>query len=134
MASPDSICSGLVRAIPGVEQEETDGESGVKKGPHTVAGPNGYLHSYPSCRVVTCAEARLVSPLYIRMFSGHPTDVNVFRYMPPHINPDKSNIKNSENTALFLTSCFEYIFIGIVLNAGRPFRQPMNQNCKFKRK
>lgn len=46
------------------------------------------------------------------------------------MNPVKSNIKNSENTVLFLMSCFEYIFIGVVLNAGRPFRQPMYQNCK----
>ncbi|RYP48964.1 hypothetical protein DL768_005236 [Monosporascus sp. mg162] len=52
-------------------------------------------------------------------------------YRPPHVNPDKSNIKNSENTALFLVSCFEYIFIGVVLSAGRPFRQPMTQNWPF---
>ncbi|KAI0019616.1 hypothetical protein F4780DRAFT_745751 [Xylariomycetidae sp. FL0641] len=52
-------------------------------------------------------------------------------YRPPHVNPDKSNIKNSENTALFLMSCFEYIFIGVVLSAGRPFRQPMTQNWPF---
>lgn len=31
---------------------------------------------------------------------------------------------------MFLTSCFEYILIGVVLSAGRPFRQPMYQNCK----
>ncbi|KAI1339008.1 hypothetical protein F5Y15DRAFT_89450 [Xylariaceae sp. FL0016] len=52
-------------------------------------------------------------------------------YIPPHVNPDKSNIKNSQNTALFLVSCFEYIFIGVVLSAGRPFRQPMTQNWPF---
>ncbi|KAI1462204.1 hypothetical protein F4805DRAFT_409700 [Annulohypoxylon moriforme] len=52
-------------------------------------------------------------------------------YIPPHVNPEKSNIKNSENTALFLVSCFEYIFIGVVMSAGRPFRQPMNQNWPF---
>lgn len=51
-------------------------------------------------------------------------------YIPPYVNPEKSNIKNSENTTLFLMSCFEYIFIGVVLSAGKPFRQPMNQNCK----
>ena len=43
----------------------------------------------------------------------------------------KSNIRNSENTVLFLVSCFEYIFSGIILNAGRPFRQPTIQNCKI---
>lgn len=51
-------------------------------------------------------------------------------FIPPTIDPEKSNILNSENTALFLTSCYEYIFAGVVLNAGRPFRQPALQNCK----
>jgi cation-transporting P-type ATPase 13A2 len=31
---------------------------------------------------------------------------------------------------LFLTSCFEYILAGIVLNAGRPFRQRPIHNCR----
>ncbi|KAK3945050.1 vacuolar cation-transporting ATPase YPK9 [Diplogelasinospora grovesii] len=52
-------------------------------------------------------------------------------FIPPKINPDKSNIENSENTALFLTSCFEYILAGVVLNAGRPFRQAASQNWPF---
>ncbi|KAI1377354.1 hypothetical protein F4677DRAFT_416128 [Hypoxylon crocopeplum] len=52
-------------------------------------------------------------------------------YIPPRVNPEKSNVKNSENTALFLVSCFEYIFIGVVMSAGRPFRQPMTQNWPF---
>lgn len=50
-------------------------------------------------------------------------------FIPPVVDPDKSNIKNSENTALFLVSCFEYILSGVVLNAGKPFRQSMWQNC-----
>lgn len=54
----------------------------------------------------------------------------VNRYIPPRINHDKSNIKNSENTALFLISCFEYILAGVVLNAGPPFRQKASQNCE----
>jgi len=52
-------------------------------------------------------------------------------FIPPTVNPEKSNIENSENTALFLTSCFEYILAGVVLNAGRPFRQPALQNCRL---
>jgi cation-transporting ATPase 13A3/4/5 len=52
-------------------------------------------------------------------------------FIPPVINHDKSNIENSENTALFLTSCFEYILAGVVLNAGRPFRRSALHNCKF---
>ena len=52
-------------------------------------------------------------------------------YVPPKVNHEKSNIKSSENTALFLISCFEYIFSGIVLNAGPPFRQGTTQNCEY---
>ncbi|KAI2643480.1 hypothetical protein GGS21DRAFT_496608 [Xylaria nigripes] len=52
-------------------------------------------------------------------------------FIPPLVNPDDTNIQNSENTALFLVSCFEYVFIGVVLNAGKPFRQPMTQNYPF---
>lgn len=52
-------------------------------------------------------------------------------FIPPKVNHDKSNIKNSENSALFLVSCFEYILSGVVLNAGRPFRVPMRQNWPF---
>lgn len=52
-------------------------------------------------------------------------------YVPPKVKHEKSNIKNSENTALFLTSCFEYIFAGVVLNAGAPFRQPTVKNWPF---
>ncbi|PKS05222.1 hypothetical protein jhhlp_008593 [Lomentospora prolificans] len=52
-------------------------------------------------------------------------------YIPPKIKHRKSNIKNSENTALFLVSCFEYILSGVVLNAGPPFRQPARQNWPF---
>ncbi|EFX01083.1 p-type ATPase [Grosmannia clavigera kw1407] len=52
-------------------------------------------------------------------------------FVPPVVDPDKSNIKNSENTALFLVSCFEYIFSGVVLNAGPPFRQSLWRNWPF---
>ncbi|KAK3686010.1 hypothetical protein B0T22DRAFT_410822 [Podospora appendiculata] len=52
-------------------------------------------------------------------------------FIPPKINPGKVNIKNSENTVLFLTSCLEYILAGVVLNAGRPFRQGALQNWPF---
>jgi cation-transporting ATPase 13A3/4/5 len=52
-------------------------------------------------------------------------------YIPPVIDPEKSNVENSENTALFLTSCFEYIFAGMVLNAGRPFRHSALHNCRL---
>ncbi|KAM7201515.1 hypothetical protein V8F33_003339 [Rhypophila sp. PSN 637] len=52
-------------------------------------------------------------------------------FIAPEIDLDHSNIENSENTALFLVSCLEYIFAGVVLNAGRPFRQPALRNWPF---
>lgn len=52
-------------------------------------------------------------------------------FIPPVVDHDKSNIKNSENTALFLVSCFEYIFSGVVLNAGPPFRVGVWKNWPF---
>ncbi|KAK2047693.1 ATPase [Colletotrichum somersetense] len=52
-------------------------------------------------------------------------------YIPPRIEHDKSNIMNSENTVLFLVSCFEYILAGVVLNAGPPFREPALKNWPF---
>ncbi|TWU77492.1 hypothetical protein ED733_007130 [Metarhizium rileyi] len=52
-------------------------------------------------------------------------------YEPPKVGHDEPNIKNSENTALFLSSCFEYILSGVVLNAGPPFRQKSTKNWPF---
>ncbi|ATY66433.1 ATPase type 13A2 [Cordyceps militaris] len=52
-------------------------------------------------------------------------------YLPPLVGHDESDIKNSENTALFLTSCFEYVFSGVILNAGPPFRESTARNWPF---
>jgi cation-transporting ATPase 13A2 len=52
-------------------------------------------------------------------------------YQPPVVDKDHSNALNSQNTALFLVSCFQYILSAVVLSVGRPFRQPMSQNLPF---
>ncbi|KKA25972.1 hypothetical protein TD95_002157 [Thielaviopsis punctulata] len=52
-------------------------------------------------------------------------------YIAPIVRHRKPHIKNSENTALFLMSCFQYIFTGIVLNVGPPFRAHPFKNCEF---
>ncbi|KAL6790409.1 putative Ca2+ pump [Trichoderma sp. SZMC 28013] len=52
-------------------------------------------------------------------------------YVPPQLSHDETSIKSSENTALFLVSCFEYIFSGVILNAGPPFRHPLWENWPF---
>jgi len=52
-------------------------------------------------------------------------------YIPPILNKKKSNVDNSQNTALFLVSCFQYILSGIVLSIGPPFRESMRKNTPF---
>ncbi|KAI4142592.1 MAG: hypothetical protein LQ341_003165, partial [Variospora aurantia] len=49
-------------------------------------------------------------------------------FVPPSLDKQRSNIENSENTALFLVSCFQYTLSAIVLSVGPPFRQTMANN------
>ncbi|KAL9011027.1 MAG: hypothetical protein Q9173_004097 [Seirophora scorigena] len=53
------------------------------------------------------------------------------RFVPPVLDKQRSNIENSENTALFLVSCFQYTLSAIVLSVGPPFRQTMANNLPF---
>ena len=50
------------------------------------------------------------------------------RYIPPIVDPDNPEIRNSDNTVLFLMSCYQYIMIAIILSVGPPYRQTMVQN------
>lgn len=52
-------------------------------------------------------------------------------FEPPVLDKNKSNSHNSENTTLFLLSCYQYILSAIVLSVGPPFRQRMGQNVPF---
>ncbi|RMZ86151.1 hypothetical protein DV737_g202, partial [Chaetothyriales sp. CBS 132003] len=52
-------------------------------------------------------------------------------YQPPRLDREKSSIDNSQNTALFLVSCFQYALSGVVLSVGPPFRQPVVTNAPF---
>ncbi|KAL3458039.1 hypothetical protein BJX64DRAFT_267592 [Aspergillus heterothallicus] len=44
---------------------------------------------------------------------------------------EDNNIENSENTALFLISSYQYVLASIVLSVGPPFRKPMRSNTPF---
>ncbi|KAF4120141.1 cation-transporting P-type ATPase 13A3/4/5, partial [Geosmithia morbida] len=58
----------------------------------------------------------------------------IAKKQPWYKGPDPSleeNIKNTENTVLFLTSCFEYIMSAVILNAGAPFRERTAENWPF---
>jgi cation-transporting ATPase 13A2 len=52
-------------------------------------------------------------------------------YQHPVIDPEHSNSLNSQNTALFLVSCFQYILSAVVLSVGKPYREPMARNLPF---
>jgi cation-transporting ATPase 13A2 len=52
-------------------------------------------------------------------------------YQPPILDKDHSNSHNSQNTSLFLLSCYQYILSAIIMSVGPPFRQSMRQNLPF---
>jgi cation-transporting P-type ATPase 13A2 len=52
-------------------------------------------------------------------------------YQPPVLDTGHSNARNSENTTLFLLSCYQYILSAVVLSVGKPFRQSMAHNLPF---
>ncbi|KAF2639000.1 P-type ATPase-like protein [Massarina eburnea CBS 473.64] len=73
-------------------------------------------------QIVLCIFTQAIAYEYVQKQSW---------YQPPVVDKDHSNSLNSQNTALFLVSCFQYIFSAVVLSVGRPFRQPMAQNLPF---
>ncbi|KAJ9662965.1 hypothetical protein H2201_005842 [Coniosporium apollinis] len=52
-------------------------------------------------------------------------------FTPPVVDKNHSNAHNSENSTLFLLSCYQYILSAIVLSVGPPFRQSMAHNLPF---
>lgn len=52
-------------------------------------------------------------------------------YIPPKVGLDKNQIANSENTSLFLVSCYQYIMAAVFLSVGRPYREDMIKNVPF---
>ena len=52
-------------------------------------------------------------------------------YQPPRLDKQRSSVDNSQNTSLFLVSCYQYALSGVVLSIGPPFRQSMTTNVPF---
>ena len=103
-------------------------KSSVAEGPHTFARADYALHSHPSnrifCRSPASVVLRRLLLIDVSWLNRH------LRYIPPTLNTERSNIWNSQNTTLFGISIFQYIFSGIVLSVGPPFRQSMRNNCR----
>lgn len=52
-------------------------------------------------------------------------------YHPPIRGGDDSHVQSSDNTVLFVISCFQYIFIAVILSVGPPYRKSMLENRPF---
>ncbi|KAF0454787.1 P-type ATPase-like protein [Gigaspora margarita] len=52
-------------------------------------------------------------------------------YRKPTFNPNETDIKNFDNSMLFLLSCFQYIIIAAVFSVGPPYRKSMFTNVPF---
>jgi cation-transporting ATPase 13A3/4/5 len=52
-------------------------------------------------------------------------------YKRPIIDKELPNVACAENTALFLLSCYQYIFIAFVFSVGYPYRKSILTNRQF---
>ncbi|KAG4304603.1 hypothetical protein PORY_001996 [Pneumocystis oryctolagi] len=52
-------------------------------------------------------------------------------YQKPSPQSDLFDISNSDNTSLFIFSCYQYVLIAIILSIGPPYRQPVYYNKVF---
>ncbi|KAK4622162.1 putative cation-transporting ATPase [Fulvia fulva] len=73
-------------------------------------------------QIVVCVLAQFIGWWFVRQQPW---------YLPPVVDKNHSNSKNSENSTLFLMSCYQYILSAIVLSVGKPFRQSMRHNLPF---
>ncbi|RYN49596.1 putative cation-transporting ATPase [Alternaria tenuissima] len=83
-----------------------------------------------SRKVLTPLLGQMVLCILVQYLAFHFVQKQEW-YMPPVIDKNHSNSLNSQNTALFLTSCFQYIFSAVVLSVGKPYREPMSRNLPF---
>ncbi|KAH7321459.1 hypothetical protein BKA65DRAFT_463538 [Rhexocercosporidium sp. MPI-PUGE-AT-0058] len=99
-------------------------------GPFPVLGQKRPTANLVSRKVLTPLLGQIVICILIQAVAFQAVRRQPW-FIPPHLNKEKSNVENSENTSLFLVSCYEYILAGIVLSVGPPFRQSMSHNLPF---
>ncbi|KAF1850865.1 P-type ATPase-like protein [Cucurbitaria berberidis CBS 394.84] len=83
-----------------------------------------------SRKVLTPLLGQMVFCILVQFIAFHFVQKQDW-YMPPVVDKDHSNSLNSQNTALFLVSCFQYILSAVVLSVGKPYREPMSRNLPF---
>jgi len=102
----------------------------------------GWIGPYSSlCRkrpTANLVSAKILIPLLgqvlicvVVQLAAYETIHSQTWYKPQKLKLEDTNIKNSEKTALFLVSCYQYISSALVLSVGPPFRQPMTSNVSF---
>ncbi|KAK5233806.1 hypothetical protein LTR47_004924 [Exophiala xenobiotica] len=102
----------------------------------------GWTGAYPSLSkkrpTANLVSRKVLTPLLGQIVLSILVQLTAFEtvqsqpwYIPPKLNRQKSNVDNSQNTALFLVSCFQYTLSGVVLSVGPPFRQSMTTNVPF---
>jgi cation-transporting ATPase 13A2 len=96
-------------------------------GPYPILSQKRPTASLVSRKVLTPLLGQIAICVLVQAI-GYQTVKEQKWYKPPVLDTDHSNIRNSQNTTLFLVSCFQYILSAIVLSVGRPFRQPITQN------
>lgn len=98
-------------------------------GPYSVLCPKRPTASLVSRKVLAPLLGQILLAFFLQFICYKAVKKQEW-YIPPVIDEDKSNIGNSENTTLFLVSCYQYIFAGVVLSVGPPYRQKMKENRK----
>ncbi|KAF2669226.1 hypothetical protein BT63DRAFT_455205 [Microthyrium microscopicum] len=99
-------------------------------GPYPVLTPKRPTASLVSRKVLIPLLGQIAICIILQLVAFEAVQRQPF-YQPPILDRDHSNSKNSQNTALFLLSCYQYILSAIVLSVGPPYRQPMTQNLPF---
>ncbi|KIM94990.1 hypothetical protein OIDMADRAFT_171985 [Oidiodendron maius Zn] len=99
-------------------------------GPFPILSPKRPTANLVSRKVLTPLLGQIVISILIQAVAFETVQRQPW-YIPPRVDREKSSIENSQNTALFLISCYEYILSGIVLSVGPPFRQAISHNLPF---
>lgn len=109
----------MVRSVLEVISETASIESCFQVGDYVAY--RAYCHLWGYAAILDISRHRSELVLIVR----YPADN---RYIPPIVDTENPEIKNSDNTVLFLMSCYQYIMIAIILSVGPPYREPMMQN------